>query len=1063
MKKGLEMPTLTLDKNNYPLVVGNKDKLTFEDWENSGSSVIITAQINRAMYCDKDIMWSVENPEIVSLVWAQGLQCEVRGRTTGYTKVWAKLPDGSGASCYLTVIDNITRTTVGSLRLNTELLHMELGATTTLVPLLLPVDVWADTVSGEDYHMLAKTMNTDLEWFSTDESVVCVEDGKVRALTVGDADIIAVSKDVGRKACCHVVVQEDIGVIGMEAVTPLELELIEGETDKLTAKCIFKENSMSRVKGQDTIRYVSAYPFVANVDQEGTLTAYSNSNRQCITEDHLNVTEIPRSIEVLATSIYGGFITKFQVQVNKGLIRATTLLLSDKRMNLVVGMQKEITAIVGPSNVLIEDVEFISSDPTIVEIVKSDRTVDGHSKVNLLGKCEGEAIITATSNGLYAECRITVCAQPQFIEKIVIPKEISLDVDQVFRVLAEYNSNVTTPELIWISSNQNLVSLSQPACLQGYHPGIATIYVFAIDNVTDGQQEALKMLQNTRNIEEDKSTKQILMNLCKQLPHAVSKVTIKNSSVYLRNLHAPKEAITDSSVSLLWNRASMVYAKELDYYEIFCNGGKIAETTKLSYTVKGLDCHAEYEFGIKVLNRKGEVLAEDTIKVMTCSESPVLNVCEAPFYAKGDGSVLDTLAIQSAIDSCPKGGTVYLPAEHIFCTGALFLKSDMNLQVDGILKGSSDPKDYPWVISRWEGFRRLPEAKEEWANSTQAQPYNTYVRASLLNVGVYDEGVPGSYGPFNIENVVIRGSGQINGDGFRLGYNEGCNQHNAGGGKPVPFSPIMNQTLRGSILRMHNAKNVYVADLTLAYGPGWQVHPIYCMDITFDNVKLISKGNGVTGAADDIGILNGDGIDPDSCAHVNIVNCFFFCNDDSVTLKSGRNREGNELRKPTAYIRVTDCVSDNSKAAYVAGSEIASGCHDVLMQNLIAKDAMIGGLWIKTMAPRGGKNFNLQYRDITIEGCGMPIRMALEYTSIATSAASVNPALELPDIGWIDFENVRDLGGNIRGMQFVGLENQLIHDIRFEQVEFFKSGKEHLFEFCRDFAFIDCDLGNNEK
>ena len=45
----------------------------------------------------------------------------------------------------------------------------------------------------------------------------------------------------------------------------------------------------------------------------------------------------------------------------------------------------------------------------------------------------------------------------------------------------------------------------------------------------------------------------------------------------------------------------------------------------------------------------------------------------------------------------------------------------------------------------------------------------------------------------------------------------------------------------------------------------------------------------------------------------------------------------------------------------------------------------------------------------------------------------------------------------------MGLENQLIHDIRFEQVEFFKSGKEHLFEFCRDFAFIDCDLGNNEK
>lgn len=1068
--KGWRSFMITLDKTNYPLVVGGKNKLTFEDWENSGSSVVISAQINTGKYCENDIIWSVENPEIVSMVWAEGSKCEVRGRTTGYTKILAKLPDDTSACCFLTVIDNMTRTTVGSLRLNTELLHLEQGMTTVLHPLFLPVDVWAHTVSGDDPHLLAKTMNTDLKWFSTDESVVRICEGTVRAVGLGEADIIVVSQDVGRRTSCHVVVKEEISVTGIECISSEYVELTEGEEETLAAKCIEKDK-FGKADNETSycdktcygyeppaVRYLSSYPFVADVDGSGKLTAYSNSNKQRISEDHMNVLDIPGEITVLATSVQGGFTTTFRIRVNPEQINAKTLTLSEHNMNIAVGTQKCITAVAGPSNAIMKNVDFRSTNPDIVDIIRQDRTIDGHCIVYLHGVCEGEAVISATCDGQYAECKINVQKTCKCMEKPTIPEEIFIDVDQVARLDIENSAQYTTPEFIWISCNQNVLSLNQPGCLKGYQPGIASIYVFVADILTDEQRNTLSYLQKVRSIESDEKAKQSLMTMCEQLTNAKSKVTVKDSSVYLRNLHIPQETITDSSVTLLWNRASMIYAKELDCYEVYCEGRKLINTNKLSYTVENLDSDREYEFVIRALNREESILTEAKVIVKTERKSQVINVMDAPYYAKGDGSVLDTIAIQRAIDACPVGGTVHLPAEHVFCTGALFLKSNMVFKVDGILKGSQDPKDYPWVISRWEGLRRLPSDDGEWANKTSAQPYNTYVRASLLNMGVYDEGKRGCYGPFNIENVVVKGSGQINGDGFRLGYNEGCNQYDGGGGKPVPLSPIMNQTLRGSILRIHNARNVYVADLTLAYGPGWQVHPIYCMDVTFDNVKLISKGNGFTGAADNIGILNGDGIDPDSCAHVNIVNCFFYCNDDSVTLKSGRNREGNELQKPAAYIRVTDCVSDNSKAAFVIGSEIASGSHDVLMQNLQAKDAMIGGLWIKTMRPRGGENYNIQYKDITIEGCGLPIRMALEYASISTSAASVNPALNAPDIGWLTFENVKDLGRNLRGMQFVGLEDQLIHDIRFEQVEFTKSGKEHLFEHCKDFTFVDCNL-----
>ena len=76
-----------------------------------------------------------------------------------------------------------------------------------------------------------------------------------------------------------------------------------------------------------------------------------------------------------------------------------------------------------------------------------------------------------------------------------------------------------------------------------------------------------------------------------------------------------------------------------------------------------------------------------------------------------------------------------------------------------------------------------------------------------------------------------------------------------------------------------------------------------------------------------------------------------FCGDDSVTLKPGRNKEGNLLNKPSEYIRVTDCIADGSKAGFVIGSEIASGSHDVLFQNLTVRNVPLMGLWIKPCAP----------------------------------------------------------------------------------------------------------------
>src|SRR5215216_4513750 len=70
------------------------------------------------------------------------------------------------------------------------------------------------------------------------------------------------------------------------------------------------------------------------------------------------------------------------------------------------------------------------------------------------------------------------------------------------------------------------------------------------------------------------------------------------------------------------------------------------------------------------------------------------------FGAAGDGVTNSTQAIQKAIDDCARksGGIVaFKPGNYL--TGALFLKSNVNLRVDEnvSLLGSQDEKDYPKI------------------------------------------------------------------------------------------------------------------------------------------------------------------------------------------------------------------------------------------------------------------------------------------------------------------------------------------------------------------------------
>ena len=397
------------------------------------------------------------------------------------------------------------------------------------------------------------------------------------------------------------------------------------------------------------------------------------------------------------------------------------------------------------------------------------------------------------------------------------------------------------------------------------------------------------------------------------LPFLLSAVAMFASAqpASFRLLLAPQTLRSDEA-TLVWDKTAAAGS-----YEVLRDGKPFGSTAKTHFTATGLSPERAYVFTVRALSpSRAELSSSEPLTLRTPTKEPVVSVLD--HGAVGDGVTLNTKALQSAIDACPKGGVVLVPPG-TFLSGALYLKSDMTLLIakDGVLKGTSDPKDYlPFNLNRFEG----------WEMATHA---------SLLNAGKLDRS-----GPANIRNLSIRGEGTISGGGRKL-YGAVMTLY--------PGDKKAGLRARGRLILLMNTENVDISGLTLEESSCWTLHYIYSKNVSVHGLTIRSN------------VHNGDGIDPDSSENSLIFNCTFDTGDDCIAIKSGKNPEGVVVNRPTENVRIFDCVFKRGHGISI-GSEMSGGVRNVLVEDCIA-GPLLHGLQIKATEERGGFVENVTVRD----------------------------------------------------------------------------------------------------
>ena len=329
----------------------------------------------------------------------------------------------------------------------------------------------------------------------------------------------------------------------------------------------------------------------------------------------------------------------------------------------------------------------------------------------------------------------------------------------------------------------------------------------------------------------------------------------------------------------------------------------------------------------------------------------VFNILD--YGAVRDGSASSTEAFRKAIEAAQRagGGTVYVPAGN-YTTGPIQMVSNLTLFFDAGAIVRFPATVLPLTPGRQQGIE---------------------TPTPIPLIGGHD-----------LENVTVMGRGVLttnNIDWMRLHTRALRSVADAGSANGANWERLLQDLeeqkpiseeeyraaaseLRPSFVRFMNSKNIRIDGLRFIGSSMWTVHLLYSENAVVENL-VIETYPGV----------HADGIVVDSSRFVKLTNNYIDAGDEGLVIKSGKDRDGLRVNRPTENVTITNCTVHHAQSALAIGSETSGSVRNVVASNITVKDT-VNGIHLKSRRGRGGVVENIRFDNWTMENVGQGITIS---------------------------------------------------------------------------------------
>jgi len=412
-----------------------------------GENYKIEYNIEPANATDKGVIWESSNSRLVDVDEEGNLI--VNSNASGEVTITAISKVGEAKTSFKVKVEKIDKVVkVTGIKLDQTILNLKYGTSSKLTATITP----------------SNATNKNIEWISSDPNLVTVDNKgnlKVVGNTNGEVTITAKTKDGKCSASAKIIIEKvetEVKVKGVKIDKP-SVNLKYGATIKLNP-IISPSDATNK-----NVEWTTSDPSLVTVDSIGNVKAVGNKDGEA-------------TITVKTVDGYHKASIKVKVTKVEIKVKVTGVKLDKNSVTLEYGKTSKLVATITPSNATNKNVEWISSDPSLV-------TVDKNGTIKAVANKDGSATISVkTKDGGYMATTKVIVSKIKVTGIKLDKTTASLKYGESTKIIATIKpTNAANKNVTWTSSDPSLVTVDSSGNIKavGNKNGSATITVKTVD------------------------------------------------------------------------------------------------------------------------------------------------------------------------------------------------------------------------------------------------------------------------------------------------------------------------------------------------------------------------------------------------------------------------------------------------------------------------------------------------------------------------------------------------------------------------------------------------------